>query len=62
MSDQEQPKNENPSEEMEESDMDLDPGEERHLPHEAWHVVQQKQGRVRPSREVEDESDDDSND
>jgi hypothetical protein len=22
------------------------PGQERHLPHEAWHVVQQKQGRV----------------
>ncbi|MEM7370294.1 MAG: DUF4157 domain-containing protein [Bacteroidota bacterium] len=27
----------------------LGPGQERHLPHEAWHVVQQKQGRVRPS-------------
>jgi len=25
------------------------PGEKRHLPHEAWHVVQQKQGRVRPT-------------
>lgn len=25
------------------------PGQERHLPHEAWHVVQQKQGRVRPT-------------
>lgn len=24
----------------------LGPGQERHLPHEAWHVVQQKQGRV----------------
>lgn len=24
-------------------------GQERHLPHEAWHVVQQKQGRVRPT-------------
>jgi hypothetical protein len=23
------------------------PGEERHLPHEAWHVVQQKRGRLR---------------
>lgn len=22
------------------------PGQERHLPHEAWHVAQQKQGRV----------------
>ena len=25
------------------------PGQERHLPHEAWHVVQQKQGRVQPT-------------
>ncbi|WP_392532148.1 DUF4157 domain-containing protein [Nostoc sp. C117] len=24
-------------------------GQEKHLPHEAWHVVQQKQGRVEPS-------------
>ncbi|HEX8622943.1 MAG TPA: DUF4157 domain-containing protein [Allosphingosinicella sp.] len=28
----------------------LAPGQERHLPHEAWHVVQQKRGRVRPNR------------
>ncbi|MDY0130074.1 MAG: DUF4157 domain-containing protein, partial [Methanosarcina vacuolata] len=28
------------------------PGQERHLPHEAWHVVQQKQGRVSPTGEV----------
>ncbi|MEX1827334.1 DUF4157 domain-containing protein [Luteibacter sp. CQ10] len=27
----------------------LGPGQERHLPHEAWHVVQQAQGRVRPT-------------
>lgn len=25
------------------------PGQERHLAHEAWHVVQQKQGRVQPT-------------
>jgi Domain of unknown function (DUF4157) len=25
------------------------PGQEQHLAHEAWHVVQQKQGRVRPT-------------
>jgi hypothetical protein len=25
------------------------PGQEQHLPHEAWHVVQQKQGRVKPT-------------
>jgi hypothetical protein len=28
------------------SDIHVGPGQERHLPHEAWHVVQQKQGRV----------------
>lgn len=26
----------------------LAPGQQRHLPHEAWHVVQQAQGRVSP--------------
>ena len=30
-------------------DIHLAPGQERHLPHEAWHVVQQRQGRVRPT-------------
>ncbi len=29
----------------------LAPGQEKHLPHEGWHVVQQKQGRVRPTTE-----------
>jgi len=28
------------------SEIHLGPGQERHLPHEAWHVIQQKQGRV----------------
>ncbi|MBF9221011.1 DUF4157 domain-containing protein [Hymenobacter sp. BT662] len=28
------------------------PGQEQHLPHEAWHVAQQKQGRVRPTRQL----------
>lgn len=31
------------------TDIHLAPGQERHLPHEAWHVVQQKQGRVKPN-------------
>ncbi len=31
------------------SEIHLGPGQERHLPHEAWHVVQQAQGRVRPT-------------
>ncbi|MGC1303214.1 MAG: DUF4157 domain-containing protein [Caulobacteraceae bacterium] len=30
-------------------DIHLGPGQERHLPHEAWHVVQQAQGRVQPT-------------
>ena len=34
------------------SDIHLAPGQERHLPHEAWHVVQQAQGRVRPSLQM----------
>lgn len=29
------------------SDIYLGPGQEKHLPHEAWHVVQQAQGRVK---------------
>ena len=28
------------------------PGQEQHLPHEAWHVTQQMQGRVKPTTEV----------
>lgn len=28
------------------------PGQEKHLPHEAWHIVQQKQGRVRPTLQL----------
>jgi len=28
------------------------PGQEKHLPHEAWHVVQQMQGRVNPTMQM----------
>ena len=34
------------------NDIHLASGQERHLPHEAWHVAQQKQGRVGPTSEV----------
>ena len=34
------------------SDIHLGPGQEAHLPHEAWHIVQQKQGRVKPSLQM----------
>jgi hypothetical protein len=34
------------------SDIHLAPGQERHLPHEAWHVVQQRQGRVAPTLQL----------
>ena len=30
----------------------LGPGQEKHLPHEAWHVVQQKQGRVKATMQM----------
>ncbi|MDT8998216.1 DUF4157 domain-containing protein [Paucibacter sp. APW11] len=30
-------------------DIHLAPGQEQHLPHEAWHLVQQAQGRVKPT-------------
>ncbi len=35
------------------SDIFVAPGQEHHLPHEAWHVVQQRQGRVRHATEPE---------
>lgn len=28
------------------------PGQEEHVPHEAWHVAQQQQGRVKPTTEM----------
>ena len=34
------------------TDIHIGPGQERHLPHEAWHVVQQAQGRVRPTLQM----------
>lgn len=34
------------------SDIHLAPGQERHLPHEAWHLVQQAQGRVKPTMQM----------
>jgi hypothetical protein len=34
------------------SDIHLAPGQERHLPHEGWHAVQQMEGRVRPTLQL----------
>ena len=34
------------------TDIHVAPGQERHLPHEAWHVAQQMSGRVEPTTEV----------
>src|ERR1044071_5637251 len=34
------------------TDIHIAPGQEQHLPHEAWHVVQQKQGRVKPTLQL----------
>ena len=35
------------------SDIHVAPGQERHLAHEAWHVVQQSQGRVQPTMQMQ---------
>ncbi|MEO1624727.1 MAG: DUF4157 domain-containing protein, partial [Bacteroidota bacterium] len=34
------------------SDIHIASGQEKHLAHEAWHVVQQKQGRVKPTMQM----------
>jgi hypothetical protein len=34
------------------SDIHVAPGQEKHLPHEAWHVVQQAKGRVKPTMQL----------
>ena len=38
------------------NDTHLDAGQEQHLPHEAWHVVQQREGRAQPTMQVAGES------
>ncbi len=35
-------------------DIHVAPGQEATLPHEAWHIVQQAQGRVQPTRQMKD--------
>lgn len=35
------------------TDIHLASGQEKHLPHEAWHVVQQKQSRVQPTTQLQ---------
>lgn len=34
------------------ADIHLAAGQQRHVPHEAWHVVQQREGRVEPTIEL----------
>ena len=34
------------------TDIHVAPGQEQHLPHEAWHIVQQKQGQVKPTMQM----------
>ena len=36
------------------SDIHVAPGQEKHVPHEAWHVVQQAQGRVQPTMQMKE--------
>lgn len=38
------------------TDIHVAPGQEQHLPHEAWHVVQQKQGRVKATPQLRGEA------
>ena len=37
------------------TDIHIGPGQEQHLPHEAWHVVQQKQGRVQATTQLKED-------
>jgi hypothetical protein len=37
------------------ADIHVASGQEQHVPHEAWHVVQQAQGRVQPTMQMKDE-------
>jgi hypothetical protein len=37
------------------ADIHIAPGQEQHLPHEAWHVVQQKQGRVQATTQLKND-------
>ena len=38
------------------TEIHIAPGQEQHLPHEAWHVVQQMQGRVKPTKRARGKS------
>ena len=53
------PEEQNEEEFEEGQDMPLGPGQEQHLPHEAWHEVQQRRPRPRP---IINEGEEDNND
>ncbi len=36
------------------TEIHIAPGQENHLPHEAWHIVQQKSGRVKQTLQIKD--------
>ena len=38
------------------TDIHLGPGQEKHLPHELGHVVQQKEGRVKPTKQLKEKT------
>lgn len=42
------------------AEIHLGVSQEKHLPHEAWHVVQQKLGRVKPTLQMEGHVNDDT--
>ena len=43
------------------TEIHIGPGQEKHLPHESWHVVQQKQGRVQPTVQMKGAAVNDNN-
>jgi hypothetical protein len=51
--------NENPNPAEEDEDGYEVGRDEQHLPHETWHVVQEKKGRIRPRVEQDEENDED---
>lgn len=34
------------------TDIHIGPGQQKHLPHESWHAVQQMQGRVKANKKI----------
>jgi hypothetical protein len=53
MNNKDQTQNEEQQPDQDGTDIHVGPGQEQHLPHEAWHVVQEKKRRRRTTPQVE---------